>query len=317
MTYDRELFKELDKTTISKVRIGNGALIDVKGKGTIAIEGQIGLKLISDVLYVHEINQNLLSVSQLMEKKAIRQLEVKEENEDVDDAPTRGTRPLSDIYQRCNVVVMEPARPSHKKAIGVKWVYRTKLNLDDSVNKYKARLVVKGYAQEFGVGFSETFAPVARLDTIRMLLALATQKGWVIHQMDVKSTFLNGYLEEEIFVEQPKGFVVQGKEEKIYQLKKACWLVRSPIPWDLQLSMVMKIGVAPSRIISRYLDGVETRLNRQMRNYDFPNLEGAIYLFNTSGKILAKVDAMELDDLKWQQAYCYVLDHHEYEPFCK
>ena len=64
-------------------------------------------------------------------------------------------------------------KPLHKKAIGVKWVYRTKLNADGSVNKYKARLVVKGYAQLFGVDFSETFAPVARLDNIRLLLALA------------------------------------------------------------------------------------------------------------------------------------------------
>lgn len=72
-------------------------------------------------------------------------------------------------------------RPSYKKAIGVKWVYRTKLNPDGSINKYKARLVSKGYAQMFGVDFSETFAPVARLDTIRMLLALAAQQGWKIH----------------------------------------------------------------------------------------------------------------------------------------
>ena len=74
----------------------------------------------------------------------------------------------------------------------------------------------------FGVDFSETFAPVARLDTIRMLLVLATQKGWNIHQMDVKSTFLNGYLEEEIFVKQPEGFIVQEIEEKLYLLKKEC-----------------------------------------------------------------------------------------------
>ena len=65
----------------------------------------------------------------------------------------------------------------HKKAIGVRWVYRTKLNSDGYVNKYKARLVVKGYAQMFGVDFSETFTPVDRMDTIRMLLALVAQKA--------------------------------------------------------------------------------------------------------------------------------------------
>ena len=94
-------------------------------------------------------------------------------------------------------------KPKDKNDIGVKWVYRTKLNADGFVNKHKVRLVVKGYAQMFGVDFSETFSPIARLDTIRLLLALAAQKGWIIHRMDVKSAFLNGHLEEEIFVEQP------------------------------------------------------------------------------------------------------------------
>ncbi|KAL6349072.1 hypothetical protein AAG906_033728 [Vitis piasezkii] len=135
------------------------------------------------------------------------------------DKSLRGTKSLSDIYQRCNVVVMEPTgyeetatdrkcmaameelkmieknqtwelvdRPKHKKAIGVKWVYKTKLNLNGSVNKYKARLVIKGYAQMFGVDFSETFAPLP-------------------------VNLLNGYLEEEIFVEQPERFVHQKQNE--------------------------------------------------------------------------------------------------------
>ena len=116
---------------------------------------------------------------------------------------------LSDIYQSCKVALIEPAgyeevvadqhwmvvmkeefmmieknqtwmlvnRPAHKKVIGVKWVYRTKFNANGSINKHKARLVVKGYAWMFGVDFSKTFAPVARLDTIRMLFALTAQNG--------------------------------------------------------------------------------------------------------------------------------------------
>ena len=123
-------------------------------------------------------------------------------------------------------------RPSHKKPIGVKWVYRTKLNPDGSINKYKARLVVKGYEQMFGVDFSKTFAPITRLDTTRMLLAIATQKGWRIYQLDVKSAFVNGYLEEEIFVEQPEGFYVNGKKDKVYLLKKALYgLKQAPRAW--------------------------------------------------------------------------------------
>ena len=74
-----------------------------------------------------------------------------------------------------------------------------------------------------GLDFSKTFAPVARLDTIRMLLALTAQKRWKVYHLDVKSAFLNGYLQEEIFVEQPEGFQVKGQEEKVYKLKKALY----------------------------------------------------------------------------------------------
>ena len=114
-------------------------------------------------------------------------------------------------------------RPKDKKVIEVKWVFRTKLNFDSSINKYNARLVVKGYAQIFGVDYSDTFAPVARLDTIRMLLAIAAQKGWKVFQLDVKSAFLNGVLQEEIYVGQPEGFKEQGKEEKVCLLRKALY----------------------------------------------------------------------------------------------
>ena len=123
-------------------------------------------------------------------------------------------------------------KPPHKDTIGVKWVYKTKQHPDGSIQKYKARLVVKGYSQQFGVDYNETFAPVSRQDTIRAILALAAQRKWNIYQLDVKSAFLNGFLEEEIYIEQPPGFIIKGKEDKVLRLKKALYgLKQAPRAW--------------------------------------------------------------------------------------
>ncbi|KAG7576575.1 Ribonuclease H-like superfamily [Arabidopsis thaliana x Arabidopsis arenosa] len=122
--------------------------------------------------------------------------------------------------------------PEGKHSIGVKWVFRTKYHADGSVQKYKARLVVKGYAQEYGVDYEETFSPVARFDTVRTLLALGAYMHWPIYQFDVKSAFLNGELLEEVYVNQPEGFVVQGKEGCVYKLQKALYgLKQAPRAW--------------------------------------------------------------------------------------
>ncbi|RVW83943.1 Retrovirus-related Pol polyprotein from transposon RE1 [Vitis vinifera] len=94
-----------------------------------------------------------------------------------------------------------------------------KYHSDGRVQRLKARLVAKGYSQQPGVDFHETFAPVARLDTIRTIIAVAAQKGWLLYQLDIKSAFLNGKLEEEIYVKQPQGFVVDGEENKVYKSK--------------------------------------------------------------------------------------------------
>jgi hypothetical protein len=122
--------------------------------------------------------------------------------------------------------------PKGKDVIGTKWVYKTKYNSDGSIDKHKAHLVSKGYAQKEGIDYTKTFAPVAKLDTIRMVLALVAQYKWIICQMDVKSTFLNGYVDEEIYVEQPKGFEIPGKEDRVYRLKKALYgLKQAPRAW--------------------------------------------------------------------------------------
>lgn len=96
--------------------------------------------------------------------------------------------------------------PKGDKRIGVKWVYKTKLNELGEMDKHKARLVAKGYAQEYGVDYEEVYDPVARMDTIRMTLALAAQRRWCVFQLDVKSAFLHGKLIENVYVEQPIGY---------------------------------------------------------------------------------------------------------------
>jgi hypothetical protein len=93
--------------------------------------------------------------------------------------------------------------PEGVNSIGVKWIFKTKLNESGEIDKCKARLVAKGYAQQYGIDYTEVYAPVARLDTIRLIIALAAQEGWSIFQLDVKSVFLHGELSEEIFVQQP------------------------------------------------------------------------------------------------------------------
>jgi hypothetical protein len=104
------------------------------------------------------------------------------------------------------------------------------------VVKHKARLVAKGYVQREGIDFEEVFAPVARMESVRLLLALAATKEWEVHHMDVKSAFLNGELIEEVFVQQPPGFVVAGQEHKVLKLRKALYgLQQAPRAWNTKL----------------------------------------------------------------------------------
>jgi len=114
----------------------------------------------------------------------------------------------------------------------VKWIYKTKLNESGKVDKLKARLVAKGYAQQHGMDYTEVFALVARIDTVRMIIALATKKGWLIYQLDVKSAFLHRELSEELFVEQLKRYKQKENEHKVYKLHKALYgLKQAPRAW--------------------------------------------------------------------------------------
>jgi hypothetical protein len=98
-----------------------------------------------------------------------------------------------------------------------------KKNQNGEVVCHKARLVVKGYAQQQGGDFDEVFAPMVRQEEVRLLLALAADEGWQVHHMDVKTTFLNGDLQEEVYVQQPLGFIQPGQEHKILKLSKSLY----------------------------------------------------------------------------------------------
>ena len=255
-------------------------------------------------------------------------------------------RPLSEVIAQCNVCIMEPEsyeeaapdlswmkamqaeldmieknntwvlvdRPFNKPVIGVKWVYKTKLNLDGSIQKNKARLVAKGYSQKPGIDFHETFAPVARLDTIKTLIALAAQKEWKLFQLDVKSAFLNGVLKEEVYVDQPQGFVIQGGEDKVYKLNKALYgLKQAPRAWYDEIdSYFTKAGFrrSPSEatlyiktensgilIVSVYVDDIvytgssDTMLDRfkndMMQHYEMTDL-GLLHHFLGMGVVQTK-----------------------------
>ena len=108
--------------------------------------------------------------------------------------------------------------PDGVKPIGCKWIYKRKIGVDGKVQTFKARLVAKGYTQKEGVDYEETFSPVAMLKSIRTLLSIAVYYDYEIWQMDVKTAFLNGSLDESIYMVQPEGFIVQGQEQKVYKL---------------------------------------------------------------------------------------------------
>ena len=111
-------------------------------------------------------------------------------------------------------------RPTGKSIVTSIWLYKIKHVVDGGMEKCKAIFVARGFTQKEGVDYDETFAPVARYNTIRTIISLAAVFKWKLHQMDVKTAFLNGKIEEEVYIEQPEGCVTQGKKTHVCKLKK-------------------------------------------------------------------------------------------------
>ena len=128
--------------------------------------------------------------------------------------------------------------PASKSTIGCKWVYRIKTRSDVTVDLYKAHLVAKRFTQEYGIDFEETFAPVARLSSVRTLIAVSASRHWPLFQMDVKNDFLNGELIEEVYMQLPFGFShPSGFSHKVCCLRRALYgLKQTPRAWFAKFS---------------------------------------------------------------------------------
>ncbi|GKE67565.1 retrovirus-related pol polyprotein from transposon TNT 1-94 [Tanacetum coccineum] len=150
-------------------------------------------------------------------------------------------------------------KPLCKNVINLKWLWKNKRDEENTVIHNKSRLVAKGYAQKEGIDFEESFAPVARLEDVRLFIAYAAHKSFTVYQMDVKIAFLYGPLKEEVYVNQPDGFVDPYHPDKVYRLKKALYgLKQAPRAWYDELSNFLvskgfsKSSIDPTLFITKH-----------------------------------------------------------------
>nr|GEV67963.1 Gag-Pol polyprotein [Tanacetum cinerariifolium] len=157
-------------------------------------------------------------------------------------------------------------RPLCKNVINMMWLWKNKRNEENTVIRNKSRLVAKGYAQKEGINFEESFAPVARLEAVRLFIAYAAYKSFTIYQMDVKTTFLYGPLKEEVYVNQPDGFVDPYHPDKVYCLKKALYgLKQAPRTWkntsifesEIQTNATMADNRTMAQMLQAPIEGYE------------------------------------------------------------
>ncbi|GJV65745.1 copia protein [Tanacetum coccineum] len=149
------------------------------------------------------------------------------------------------------------SQPKNMTIIGTKWVFRNKLDENGVVSQNKARLVAQGYNQQEGIDYNETYAPVARLESIMILLAYACALDFKLFQMDVKSPFLNGFINEEVYVAKPSGFIEFKKPDHVYKLKKALYVLKqAPKAWNDRLKAFLikyeyKMGMVDNTLFTK------------------------------------------------------------------
>ena len=139
--------------------------------------------------------------------------------------------------------------PEGKNVVGSRWVFKVKHNADGTVERFKARLIAQGYSQSQRVDYQEVFSPVVRYSSIRALLALANVRDWEVHQMDVKTAFLQGDLDEEIYMKQPDGYIDKDKPNHVCKLKKSIYgLKQAARCWNIAIDTFLKTMVTKTAV---------------------------------------------------------------------
>nr|GEV10834.1 retrovirus-related Pol polyprotein from transposon TNT 1-94 [Tanacetum cinerariifolium] len=207
-----------------------------------------------------------LVIDDLDEEKAIKVIEKKNLENDIKDETLEiadvvnikesRNHPLENVIRNLNQRTLRRNKsfvandvwelvpqPKNMTIIGTKWVYRNKLDENGVISQNKARLVVQGYNQQEGIYYDETYAPVARLESIRILLAYACAVDFKLYQMDVKIAFLNGFINEEVYVAQPLGFINFKKSDHVYKLKKGLYgFKQAPKAWSERYNLAYFIA---------------------------------------------------------------------------
>uniref|UniRef100_A0A2N9EYR8 Reverse transcriptase domain-containing protein n=1 Tax=Fagus sylvatica TaxID=28930 RepID=A0A2N9EYR8_FAGSY len=263
---NKTLFKEyVEAGNGLEVLMGNHNTSKVLGTGTVELKLSSGKKLVlTNVYHVPDIKKNLVSAS-LLSKNGVKAVlesdklilskngvfvgkgNVEEDLNTYNEAMTsrdavfwrEAVNDEMDSILSNNTWVLVDL-PSGSNTIGCKWVFRRKYRIDGSVQTFKAKLVAKGYRQREGIDYFDTYAPVVRITSIRVLIALASIYKLVVHQMDVKTAFLNGNLDEEVYMDQPEGFVLPGNERKVCKLVKSLYgLKQAPKQWHEKFDTVI------------------------------------------------------------------------------
>ncbi|GKE14652.1 retrovirus-related pol polyprotein from transposon TNT 1-94, partial [Tanacetum coccineum] len=248
---NKRLFHQFEEVADGEqVYMGNDGTARVIGKGKVFLKFTSGKTLaLNNVLYVPSLRRNMVSGSLLVREGLKVTLEgdkviITRNNDFVGKGYVTGglfvlNTESSTNESSASAYIVESANMWHDlpkgcKPIKCKWIFKRKMRPDNTIEKFKARLVVVGYSQKKGIDFFDTYSPVTKVATIRSLIALASIYELVIHQMDVKTAFLNGDLEEEIYMEQPEGLVEPNKN-KVCKLKKSLYgLKQAPKQWYMK-----------------------------------------------------------------------------------